>query len=457
MKKEFKILAPTGMLGYGFTREELLAGLARNPDLIAVDSGSTDSGPQKLGLGDMTCPRDNYVHDIGIMLEACYTKKVPVWISSAGGDGSNKHVDIFVDIVKEIAEKEGYHFNIGVIYADMDREFVHKKLAEHRITPCGPLEDLTDDEIDKASVIVAQMGAEPYIKAVKESPKPLDVIIGGRSYDPSPMAAAGLMAGFDPAFCWHLGKIIECGGLCAEPRQHMILGTLLEDGFTVETVTPGGKCSPVSVAAHTLYEKSHPYLLPGPGGTLDLYNCKFEQCSEFGVKVTGSRFIPKTYTVKMEGSRVVGYRAICVAGIRDSILIGQIDDYLDRLHKDVEGQFPKLNTDPAYQLIFHVYGKNGVMGDLEPDPTTVPKELCVIIETVGATQGEAIRLCNMARTGILHQNYPGRIATAGNVGLPFTPLEIPLGNVCKFTVYHLMELDDPTEVFPIKYVEVQHG
>ena len=454
MKKEFRILTPTGMLGYGFPREEVWAGLEFNPDIIAVDSGSTDSGPQKLGLGDMTCPRDNYKNDMGILLEVCAKKKIPVWISSAGGDGSNKHVDVFIDIIREICAENGYHFNVGVIYADMDRDFVHKKLAESRVRPCGPLEDLTDAEIDAATVIVAQMGAEPFIKAVKESPKPLDIIISGRSYDPSPMAAAGLMAGFDPGYCWHLGKIIECGGMCAEPRQHVIIGTLMEDGFTVEPVCHDGKCSPASVAAHTLYEKSHPYLLPGPGGVLDLYNCKFEQYGEYAVKVTGSKFVPNTYTVKMEGSRVVGFRSICVAGIRDSILIGQIDDYLDRLRKDVEHKYPRLVTEDCCQLIFHVYGKNGVMGDLEPDLETVPKELCVIIETVGETQAEAQRICNMARTGILHQNYPGRIATAGNCGLPFTPLEIPLGNVCRFTVYHLMELDDPTEVFPIKYLEV---
>ena len=55
---------------------------------------------------------------------------------------------------------------------------------------------------------------------------------------------------------------------------------------------------------------------------------------------------------------------------------------------------------------------------------------------------------------MLHCPYEGRIATAGNIALPFTPLEIPLGSVCEFNVYHLVELEDPLTPFKIKYLEV---
>jgi len=62
------------------------------------------------------------------------------------------------------------------------------------------------------------------------------------------------------------------------------------------------KCTPASVAALTLYEKSHPWLLPGPGGCLDLSNCTFDQYDDRRVKVSGSRFIPsQQYTLKLEG------------------------------------------------------------------------------------------------------------------------------------------------------------
>ena len=38
--------------------------------------------------------------------------------------------------------------------------------------------------------------------------------------------------------------------------------------------------------------------------------------------------------------------------------------------------------------------------------------------------------------------------------VPFTPLEIPLGQACEFNVYHLMTVDSPTALFPIKYEEI---
>ena len=99
-KDEIKVLTPIGMLGYGIPRRFLKMGAEMAPDVIAVDAGSTDSGPQKLGLGDMTCSRQAYERDIAMLLEVGHAKKIPIYISSAGGDGTNTHVDAFLDIIR---------------------------------------------------------------------------------------------------------------------------------------------------------------------------------------------------------------------------------------------------------------------------------------------------------------------------------------------------------------------
>ncbi len=96
------------------------------------------------------------------------------------------------------------------------------------------------------------------------------MIVSGRSYDPSPTAAMAIRAGFDPALAWHMGKIMECGALCAEPVGRNVMGYLRRDHFEIEPLNPAERCTTASVAAHTLYEKTHPFLLAGPGGTLDL-------------------------------------------------------------------------------------------------------------------------------------------------------------------------------------------
>ena len=316
---EIRILTPSGMLGYGFPVDHFKMGLALKPHAITIDSGSTDSGPQKLGLGEMTCSREAYVKDIEVLLEAQHAAKVPLLISSAGGDGTNLHVDVFRDIIAGIARRRGWRFKLASIYADIDKGLISRELKAGRVEPLGPVPPLDQRELDAATVVVAQMGAEPFCKALDES-EGVDVVVSGRSYDPSPTAAMAIRAGFDPALAWHMGKIMECGALCAEPVGRNVMGYLRRDHFEIEPLNPAERCTTCSVAAHTLYEKTHPFLLAGPGGTLDLSNCKYEQVSDRRVRVSGSRFEPsRHYTEKLEGAKTSGWRSIFIAGARDPI------------------------------------------------------------------------------------------------------------------------------------------
>jgi hypothetical protein len=449
---EIRILTPSGMLGYGFPVDHFKTGLALKPHAITIDSGSTDSGPQKLGLGEMTCSREAYVKDLEVLLEAQHAARIPLLMSSAGGDGSNLHVDVFRDIIVEIAQRRGWHFKLASIYADIDKAHIAKELKAGRIEPLGPVPPLDQREVDAATVIVAQMGAEPFLKALDES-EGVDVVVSGRSYDPSPTAAMAIRAGFDPALAWHMGKIMECGALCAEPVGRNVMGWLRRDHFEIEPLNPAERCTTSSVAAHTLYEKTHPFLLAGPGGTLDLSQCTYEQVTDRRVRVSGSKFIPaKPYTVKLEGAKTAGWRSIFIAGARDPIFISQIDEILAKVIQGTREYFSDI-PESSYRIIPHLYGKNGVMGDLEP--VKMPAhELCIILEVAAATQSIATAICGKARTQLMHAPYPGRIATAGNLASPFTPLEIPLGEACEFNVYHLMKVDDPTTLFPIRYEEI---
>lgn len=451
---EITILTAAGMLGYGIPVEWFRKGIEARPDLITVDSGSTDSGPQKLGLGVMTCSRDAYMKDLSLLLEAGATNNIPVYISSAGGDGSDRHVDDFVEMATQIARHRGYRFRTAAIYAEMDRDLVRRRLREGRISPCGPVEALTEEEVEGATTIVAQMGAEPFLKALDEY-GPLDLIVSGRAYDPVPIATPGLRAGFDPALCWHMGKIMECGASCAEPNGRSILGVLREDHFELEPLNPAERCTVHSVAAHTLYEKAHPYFLPGPGGMLDLSASRYDQVTDRRVRVAGSLFDSSgRYTVKLEGARPVAYRSIFIAGARDPRFIKEIDTVVRSVTRNVQTYFADIAPPSSYQMIFHVYGKNGVMGEFEPLKEVLSHELCIILEVAAPSQDLATAICGRARTQMLHSPYPGKMGHGGNLASPFTPLEIPLGEACRFNIYHLMEVDDPTEHFPIRYLEI---
>jgi hypothetical protein len=159
---EFNILTPNAMLGYGYDSDQFWYGLEKyKPSAIIVDSGSTDGGPYKLGMGKMTCGRGSYTRDLEPILAACFHHKVKVLIGSVGGDGSSKHVREMREIVEEIAQRHGYSFKVVTIDAAMDRAFLKERIASNSVGPCGPVEPLTAETVDGAVDIVAQMGAEP--------------------------------------------------------------------------------------------------------------------------------------------------------------------------------------------------------------------------------------------------------------------------------------------------------
>jgi len=175
------------------------------------------------------------------------------------------------------------------------------------------------------------MGMEPYLKALADDP---DIIIAGRSYDPAPFAAYAVYHGMNAGPAWHCGKIMECGGICAVPKGRSMLATVRKGHFDLVPLNLAERCTPLSVAAHTLYEKTRPDILPGPGGELHLEKARYTQLEDGRtVRVDGAEFVPKPYEVKLEAARIMGYRTIFIGGVRDPILLDQIDQFLAAVHK----------------------------------------------------------------------------------------------------------------------------
>jgi len=90
------------------------------------------------------------------------------------------------------------------------------------------------------------------------------------------------------------------------------------------------------------------------------------------------------------------------------------------------------------------------MGPLEPCKTPA-HELCILGEVLAPTQALAHSVCNAARVALLHAPYPNQIATGGNFAGPLTPLETDTGEASEFSIYHLMDVDNPVTPFPIRY------
>ncbi len=449
--KSCVILSPTAILGYGFPESSFIRGLEYGPDVIAVDAGSTDPGPYYLGAGKPFTNRNGVKRDLTYMIRAGLEHHIPVIIGTAGGSGARAHVDWCEQIIREIVTSYGLSCKMGIIYADIAPDYVRQELTDGRIRPLTCVDELSIEMIDASSNIVAQMGYEPIIEALNRG---CDVILAGRAYDPACFAALPVSRGFDPGLALHAGKILECAAIAATPGSgsDCVLGIIEEDHFTVRTLNDERRFTEESTCAHTLYEKSDPYHLPGPGGVLNLDDTRFVETEE-GVEVYGTRFEPSDdYTIKLEGARPVGYRTISIAATRDPVMIGQLDTIIPEAERRVAQLVPEMYA--RTQVCVHQYGRHGVMGPSEPTPDLVGHEVALLIDVVGEQQQDADTVCSLMRSTLLHFGYPGRISTAGNLAFPFSPSDITAGQVYEFSIYHLLSID-PDQIpmlFPVKEV-----
>lgn len=454
--KEIKILAPCGILGYGFPKESFLNGMAKKPDAIVVDAGSTDAGPHKLGQGVAIVSDEASRRDLELIITEAAKAGIPAIVGSAGGAGGRIHVERTLRIVASIMKEHALmDMKTAVIWADIPKPLILEKIREQKVEKLGNLvKELTEERLERSSGIVAQMGHEPIVKALEAGAK---LIICGRAYDPSPFAAAAVYYGMPLSYGYHAGKILECAALCAVPgtTKDCMLGTIREDGFIIEPLSENRKCTPLSVAAHTFYEKEHPYLLHGPGVVMNLKDCRFEQYTENSVKVTGSQITEAPrYQVKLEGAIQVAYRTFVIAGVRDPMMISMLEE----VEKLVEAQTREYFADIAserYQIHFLNYGINAVMGEAEPLAEEKGHEVGVVFEAIADTQELANRICSTLRSTFLHYGYPGRKSTAGNLAFPFAPSDIPFGPVYEFSAYHLMEITDEEmdTLFPVEWID----
>ena len=212
-----------------------------------------------------------------------------------------------------------------------------------------------------------------------------------------------------------------------------------EDYFTVESPNPERTCTPDSVAAHSLYEQPDPNCFYEPEGKIDLSQCTFEQIAERKVKVTGSRLIAAAEaTTKLEGTRLVGYRAITIAGMRDPSGIRHISE-IEKGVRAAVAQSAVFVKENEYSLRFLRYGLDAVTGDNEV-PDVIPREIGLVIEAIAPSQEQADALIGLARSKALHQGFPDRKATAGNLAFPFSPSDFSGGAVYEFALYHLTDL-----------------
>lgn len=441
-----RVLSASGQLGYGVPEPAFSEGLKRQPHFIGADMGSIDPGPYYLGSGNLATSDAMTRDDIARVLRGARQLGVPFLLGTAGTAGAAPHLAKTLQMVRDIARAESLHFRLASIAADMPRDLIKRAIRDRKVRALGAIPLLAERDVDKAAHIVGQMGIEAFQRALDAG---ADVVIAGRACDTAVYAAIPAMLGYPVGPAMHMAKIIECASLCTTPGgRDALLGTLEGVSFLIDSMNPIRNATPMSVAAHSLYEQGDPYRVYEPEGTLHLDTARYDALDPHRCRISGARWEPaRQFTVKIEGAARVGERAVLLAGCADPRAIAAIKDILPAVEKTVRALVAQTVTVP-FQLHYHVYGLDGVV-DWPAPPRHLPREVFILVECIAETTEAAKSVATVFKQFLLHHGFPGRISTGGNLAFPFTPPEVMGGTAYRFSVYHVMEVDELASLFPV--------
>jgi Acyclic terpene utilisation family protein AtuA len=448
-----RVLVPAGVLGWGVSADEIEAGLALAPHAIAVDAGSTDSGPAYLATGRSKYGRQSVKRDLSLLMDARRRAGVPLLIGSCGTSGCDVAVDQTLEIAMEVARELGDALRIAVIYSEQDPKDLRARNAGGRVTPLPPAGPLDNASLEACTHIVALMGPEPYMAAIAAG---ADIILGGRTTDTAVLAAIPLMHGVDVAAAWHAAKIAECGGLCTiHPTSPGVMMSIDRDGFSIEPLSPQNRCTPETVSAHMLYENSDPFRLVEPGGVLDVTDADYRALDNRRVRVTGSRWETRPYTMKLEGAGGGPFQTIMLIGIEDPAVLEDVDGFLERMALGLRARLNRTLGAEAESIDISLrpYGWNAVSGRPVGGNAAPPREIGLMFIATAPTQAlatEAARICNP-----LFFHFPVHEGQElPSYAFPFSPAEIERGEVFEFHLNHVVHTTSPSELVRTRWVEV---
>lgn len=447
-KDTMRILISTGHLGTAPTSpESFYAGMATNPDYLVADGGSSDPGP--VYLGEDTQLGMFAEEEMELFLLESRKRGIPMIIGSAGDTGSNSAVNLFVKMTQDIAKKHKIpKFKVGYFYSEVSPEFLKKKIAAgKKLSGLGGFPDLTPDEIDQATRVVAVAGIHPFLKLLDMG---ADVIIAGRCGDINFTAAPCIHAGFPPALAYHMGKMIECASLVAEPfmGKETVIGTISKDDIKLTPYHPDQRCTVASAAGHSMYERENPFHERTLGGLLDMKDCRYEQFDPRTCRITGAKFAPDTeLRVKIEGAKKLGERFMGFVGLRDPHIVRNVDAAIQWSRDAVAKRFPN----EKYELYYHVFGRNGVLKELEPVRDGRPHELGIVVEGLARNDEIAEKITDYATRLFFLVRIPGAKGSAGSAATTKKTMKSSPGY--EWNVNHTVPIDDPMELFPVHMTE----
>lgn len=439
------VIVPVGAVGAGVREADVMRGLQMGAHAIACDAGSTDSGPAYLATGKSKYSRDAVKSDLAVLMRAQATSGIPLLIGSCGTSGCDVSVDWMYDIACEIAAENAIAPRIARLYSEQEPALMADASKDGRVTPLPPIDSTNPALFLECDHIVALMGCEPYIEAVRAG---ADVVLGGRTTDAAVIAAVPIMLGAGEGPAWHAGKTAECGGQCTtRSREGGVIVRVGRDHFEVEPLSPANACTPRTVAAHMLYENSDPFRLIEPGGILDVERCTYTALDERVVRVTGSVFEPGPYTMKLEGAAAGRFQTIMLVGIRDPNVLGEVDRFMSQMLDYLRARVVTSMGlhDEEFDISLRAYGWNAVEIARSEKHAPAPSEIGLLFVATADSQELATRIAKTCNPAFFHMPLEAE-QELPSYAFPFSPAETERGPVFEFKLNHVIHVRHHSEL-----------
>ena len=458
---QVRVLIPSGALGISIDPAALETGLTMAPDIIAIDGGSTDSGPFYLGTGTCKYARVSIEREWAMLMRARARLGVPLLIGTAGTCGVDAMVDWMLEITAKIAAEDpagvGAALKVATLKSSQSPATLAEQFSHGGISALEGAPDIEAADFAGCSQAVALAGAEQIQAALETG---ADIIIAGRATDTAVIAALPLARGCHAGGAWHGAKIGECGALATDnPGSGAILIEFDAAGFTVQPTGAGVQATPHTVSAHMLYENADPFVLHEPGGHLDVTGARYTALDARRVRVEGSVWVATdAYTVKLEGARQAGFQTVSLVMVRDPHYVAHIKVWVEALEAAFRAR-EASNVAGDFELEFRLMGQDATLGALETQVMGIEggtdgvHEVGVMAIITAGTQVQARDIARLLNPYLLHfpltENEP-----MPTFAFAFSPPEMDRGALYEFQLNHVLRLADPMAAFVLETHEI---
>jgi len=135
--------------------------------------------------------------------------------------------------------------------------------------------------------------------------------------------------------------------------------------------------------------------------------------------------------------------------VRDPYTIANIDRVIQWARDQVVERFGTT----GYELHYTVYGRDGIMGAMEPLRKTPGHELCIVVQGVAPTREMAELVCMTGTRQMFYARLPDVKGTAGSVAFVLDEV-MQASPAYRWTLNHTVGIDDPLELFPCHVAQV---